>query len=215
MKIKMKFPKQYRKATVLTLLVTGSPEEGTRIYPLSASGDSGGSASDSPTTVPRTLYGHKIYLPLADYPKTSDTIHQHTSEHNSRRHYCEQQQQDRSGSSPPSPSAANKDDIEPRRPDVPAPSKDDFGPRLPEVALSGLERLVRCHAIWFLPTVSREEAVSFLHAKEEGVSNFCIFSLMYCSFLFSIGNIKYLSVAEAYVVTQRESVRYCTVYLNQ
>jgi hypothetical protein len=171
MKIKiMKFPKQYRKATVSTLLVTGSPEEETRTFPvhLSASGDSGGSASDSPTTVPRTLYGHKIYLPLADYPK-SDNIH---SEHNSRRHYHEQQQ-DRSGSSP-SPAAANKDDNEPRRPDVPPPSKDDFGPRLPEVALSGLERLVRCHAIWFLPTVSREEAVSFLHAKEEGVSNFFI-----------------------------------------
>ncbi len=163
----MQFPKQYRKATVSTL-ATGSPEEGTRTFPvhLSASGDSGGSASDSPTTVPRTLYGHKIYLPLADYPK-SDTTHQHTSEHNSRRHYHEQQQQDRSGSSPSSPSAANKDDIEPRH-----PSKDDIGPRLPEVALSGLERLVRCHAIWFLPTVSREEAVSFLHAKEEGVSNF-------------------------------------------
>jgi hypothetical protein len=167
MKIKvMKFPKQYTKAPVSTL-VTGSPEEGTRIFPLSASGDSGGSASDSPTTVPRTLYGHKIYLPLADYPK-SDPIHHHTSEHNSRRHYYEQQQPDQSGSSP-SPSAASKDDIEPRRPDV-LPSKDDFGPRLPEVALGGLERLVRCHAIWFLPTVSREEAVSFLHAKEEGVS---------------------------------------------
>ncbi len=165
----MKFPKQYRKATVLTLLVTGSPEEGTQIFPvnLSASGDSGGSASDSPTTVPRTLYGHKIYLPLADYPKTSDTIHQHTV-----RHHYEQQQQDRSGSSPSPSSAANKDDIEPRRPDVPPPSKDDFCPRLPEVALSGLERLVRCHAIWFLPNVSREEAVSFLHAKEEGVSKF-------------------------------------------
>ncbi len=163
--MKLKIMKS-RKDTVSTQ-VTGSPEEGRRIFPLSASGDSGGSASDSPTTVPRTLYGHKIYLPLADYPK-SDTTHQHTSEHNnSRRHYYEQQQQDRSGSSPsPSSSAANKDDIEP------PPSKDDFGPRLPEVALSGLERLVRCHAIWFLPTVSREEAVSFLHAKEEGVSNF-------------------------------------------
>jgi hypothetical protein len=171
MKIKkMKFPKQYTKATVSILLATGSPEEGTRIFPLSASGDSGGSASDSPTTVPRTLYGHKIYLPLADYPK-SDNIH---SEHYSRRHCYEQQQQDRSGSSPPSPAAANKDDIEPRHPNMP-PSKDDFGPRLPEVPLSGLERLVRCHAIWFLPTVSREEAVSFLHAKEEGVSNFCIY----------------------------------------
>ncbi len=169
----MKFPKQYRKATVSTLLATGSPEEGTRIFPLSASGDSGGSASDNPTTVPRTLYGHKIYLPLADYPK-SDPVHQHTSEHNSRRHYHDQHPQDRSGSSPSPSSAANKDDIEPRRPDVPAPSKDDFGPRLPEVPLSGLERLVRCHAIWFLPTVSREEAVSFLHAKEEGVSNFFI-----------------------------------------
>jgi hypothetical protein len=170
-----------RKATVSTLVI-GSPEEGTRIFPLSASGDSGGSASDSPTTVPRTLYGHKIYLPLADYPK-SDTIHQHTSEHNSRRHCYEQQQQDRSGPSSPSSPAANKDDIEPLRPDVPPPSNDDFHPRLPEVPLSGLERLVRCHAIWFLPTVSREEAVSFLHAKEEGVSNFCIFSLMFCSFV--------------------------------
>ena len=37
--------------------------------------------------------------------------------------------------------------------------------------LSGLERLVRSHAIWFLPAVTREEAVSFLHAKEEGVGH--------------------------------------------
>jgi hypothetical protein len=45
--------------------------------------------------------------------------------------------------------------------------KDDVGSE--EMPLSGLERLVRSHAIWFLPAVTRDEAASFLHTKEEGV----------------------------------------------
>jgi hypothetical protein len=104
------------------------------------------SAGDSSPSSPRTPYGHKIHLPLVDYVPDS-------SQHHGGGSYRSPLQED--------PAEA-----------LPTLNKDDFESRLPEVPLSSLERLVRSHAIWFLPAVSREEAVSFLHAKEEGVSEF-------------------------------------------
>ena len=38
--------------------------------------------------------------------------------------------------------------------------------------ISHLERLIRTNSIWFIPDLTRQEAVRFLHAKEKGVSHF-------------------------------------------
>ena len=40
--------------------------------------------------------------------------------------------------------------------------------------ISHFERLIRSHSIWFIPDLSRDDAVMILHAKEEGVSLFYI-----------------------------------------
>ena len=48
-------------------------------------------------------------------------------------------------------------------------------PAKDEVPMSSLERLIRTHPIWFLPTVNREESEEILQGKEEGVRHdfFC------------------------------------------
>ena len=165
----------------------------------SSGGEGPPSADGSPTRVPRTPYGHKIYLPLVNLsagapPSKNDN----KSRARRREAYAQNGAEEEAAASsskddiqarrsdmlksmaadaePLLPKVAassslnNDDDIRPRLPEIPL-SKDDFGPRVPETPLSGLERLIRCHSIWFLPTATRQEAVNFLHAKEEGVSH--------------------------------------------
>ena len=46
----------------------------------------------------------------------------------------------------------------------------DAKPNQQQPQISEMERLIRTHSIWFIPDLSRENAVNILHAKEEGVS---------------------------------------------
>ena len=40
-----------------------------------------------------------------------------------------------------------------------------------QTSIHEVERLIRTHCIWFIPDLTRDQAVNILHAKEEGVSN--------------------------------------------
>ena len=150
-------------------------------------------SSGSPNSVaPRTPYGHRIHLPLVDYRQASpppplldqqfskrsnqqatDEMTGHSTDDPLARRSADDPLGGRSAEGPLGGRSAD-DPLGYRSADDPLggrSAEDPLGGPSAEGPLSGLERLVRSHAIWFLPAVTREEAVSFLHAKEEGVGH--------------------------------------------